>query len=222
MITFNHNPKNERGMMKSQDNRAFGGAVMNGTETVMEEMNGAMTEVARQRSSPMIVLFDFSGKVVHISSDLLELFTGKLPIEINDVFQDLKELLKKSNNGDAQHEDVQIKEALTIEKENYLCRGICLSNGNEITKAKFLIMLEKLKIRRNGSSELAKQAFCLSEKQMEIVNLLFKGYTNKEIANSLHIAEPTVKGHLQLIMAKMHVTTRTGILSKVVQASGTV
>lgn len=195
---------------------------MNQVEEGGREMDEALSEVAKQRSSPMIVLFDYSGKVVHISADLLESFMGKLPVEINDVCQDLKELLKKRNNGEAQHEDVQIKEVLTIENENYLCRGICLRNGKEIMKAKFLIILEKLKTRKNGSPELAKQMFYLSEKQMGIVNLLFKGYTNKEIANSLHIAEPTVKGHLQIIMAKMHVTTRTGVLSKVVQASGAV
>jgi DNA-binding CsgD family transcriptional regulator len=39
--------------------------------------------------------------------------------------------------------------------------------------------------------------------------------TNKEIASSLGITEPTVKSHIRGLMDKTRSTTRTGILSQV-------
>ena len=78
-------------------------------------------------------------------------------------------------------------------------------------------MLDPLTARNKRDYGLAKKVYRLSPREMDIVSHLFNGYTNKEIANTLGISEPTVKGHLQIIMAKMRVTTRTGILSKVAQ-----
>ncbi len=48
----------------------------------------------------------------------------------------------------------------------------------------------------------------LSPKELEVLQLLTKGLTNKEIANLLNIAENTVKNHLSNILAKLHLANR--------------
>jgi DNA-binding CsgD family transcriptional regulator len=180
-------------------------------------MNEPLSEIAMRRSSPMIIMFDYNGKVIHVSNDVTELFKNKLPDEILAFFHDLKDFSEENSKKKSDQIEVQTKQHLTIQEDNYLCRGICLYEGKKINKAKFLMILDKLTARNKNDYELAKKIYRLTPREMDIINLLFNGYTNKEIANALHISEPTVKGHLQIIMAKMRVTTRTGILSKVVE-----
>jgi NarL family two-component system response regulator LiaR len=42
-----------------------------------------------------------------------------------------------------------------------------------------------------------------------VLRLLAQGYSNKEIALSLHIAEDTVKTHVRHILTKLSVQSRT-------------
>jgi len=49
----------------------------------------------------------------------------------------------------------------------------------------------------------------LTEREEEILSLVALGYTNKEIANKLGIAEKTVKNHISNIFQTLHVTNRT-------------
>jgi NarL family two-component system response regulator LiaR len=49
----------------------------------------------------------------------------------------------------------------------------------------------------------------LTEREMEVLNLLVQGYSNKEVARALQIAEDTVKVHVKHILAKLGVQSRT-------------
>jgi DNA-binding NarL/FixJ family response regulator len=49
----------------------------------------------------------------------------------------------------------------------------------------------------------------LSERELEIVGLLARGATNREIAAALVLAEGTVKNHITNILGKLQVDTRT-------------
>jgi DNA-binding NarL/FixJ family response regulator len=49
----------------------------------------------------------------------------------------------------------------------------------------------------------------LTERELEIVQLLAQGATNREIATTLVVAEGTVKNHVTNIFAKLQVETRT-------------
>lgn len=48
----------------------------------------------------------------------------------------------------------------------------------------------------------------LSPREKEIIALLAKGVSNKEMANTLNVAESTVKIHVQNILKKLHLTSR--------------
>lgn len=49
----------------------------------------------------------------------------------------------------------------------------------------------------------------LTDREIEIMDLLVEGYQNQEIADALHIALPTAKNHVTHIMTKMDIHTRT-------------
>ena len=48
----------------------------------------------------------------------------------------------------------------------------------------------------------------LSKREIEIINLVAKGYSNKVIASSLFISDETVKKHLRNIFSKLNVRSR--------------
>jgi len=54
----------------------------------------------------------------------------------------------------------------------------------------------------------------LTERETEILRLMAGGYSNKEIANSLGVAEGTIKNHVSNILSKMGVRDRTRAVLK--------
>ena len=54
----------------------------------------------------------------------------------------------------------------------------------------------------------------LTKREVEILRLMAGGYSNKEIANSLGVAEGTVKNHVSNILSKMGVRDRTRAVLK--------
>lgn len=55
---------------------------------------------------------------------------------------------------------------------------------------------------------LGDDVFNLSPREKEMLSLLTKGASNRQLANVLRITENTVKVHLRKIMRKLHVRSR--------------
>lgn len=53
------------------------------------------------------------------------------------------------------------------------------------------------------------ESMCLSAREDELLELLSKGYSNKEIAEQTHLTLETVRTYLKRIYEKMHVRSRT-------------
>ena len=58
----------------------------------------------------------------------------------------------------------------------------------------------------------------LTERETEILRLMAGGYSNKEIASALHVAEGTVKNHVSNVLSKMGVRDRTRAVLKALEA----
>jgi len=61
--------------------------------------------------------------------------------------------------------------------------------------------------RRTGYSRGAQNE--LSARETEIIRLIARGMSNKEISGKLHLSEKTVKNHISRIFAKLNINART-------------
>lgn len=98
----------------------------------------------------------------------------------------------------------------------YLLRALFLKPQSESDETiHFMILIEKVSqgVRVDQIDWTAK----LTPRENEVVHLLLEGKTNKEIAVCIDIGEYTVKDHIKRIMKKLAVTTRAGIVAKVLQ-----
>ena len=57
----------------------------------------------------------------------------------------------------------------------------------------------------------------LSQRERDVLNELFKGQSNKQIAKSLFIEETTVKLHLRSLFSKLEATNRTEVVVKAIK-----
>jgi DNA-binding NarL/FixJ family response regulator len=70
----------------------------------------------------------------------------------------------------------------------------------------------RLMERMRGPTEEA-----LSSREVEVLALVAKGASNREIADQLWISEATVKSHLLHIFSKLNVTDRTAAVTKALE-----
>jgi DNA-binding NarL/FixJ family response regulator len=62
----------------------------------------------------------------------------------------------------------------------------------------------------------AKPVEPLTDRELDVLRLAAKGYTNKAIGIQLHISDRTVQGHLAHIFAKMQANSRTEAVMRAV------
>jgi DNA-binding NarL/FixJ family response regulator len=66
--------------------------------------------------------------------------------------------------------------------------------------------------RQGGAQEVE----ALTERELEVLTLAAKGYTNKAIARQLNISDRTVQGHLAHVFDKLHASSRTEAVMRAV------
>ena len=102
-------------------------------------------------------------------------------------------------------------------KRTYHCRSFPLNlNGSaDVPNHPAIVLL--LERTTNGAVRVAEicTRFGLTPREQETVKLLFEGLTSKEIADRMNISPNTVKAFLRLVMVKMGVSTRSGIVGKI-------
>jgi len=101
-------------------------------------------------------------------------------------------------------------------RRTYLCRAFPLNTGANVPGRPALALL--LERKSNGGDTVAEIArrFGLTAREQETMQLLAEGLCSKEIAVRMNISPNTVKAFVHLVMVKMGVSTRTGIIGKMV------
>ena len=95
-----------------------------------------------------------------------------------------------------------------------LLRSIRATNDGQTTldqRVAATVTNQLMNLARGESNELSSQLEDnpLSEREMEVVELIAQGKTNKEIAEALIIAEKTARNHVSRILTKLGLTRRS-------------
>jgi DNA-binding CsgD family transcriptional regulator len=101
-------------------------------------------------------------------------------------------------------------------RRKYACQAFkcdCQIRGEEPLST--VLLLERWSHGTNGLTGLVEQ-FGLSPREVQTVGLLVAGLTTKQIATRMNISANTVKAFLRIVMFKMDVSTRSGIVGKIV------
>jgi DNA-binding CsgD family transcriptional regulator len=101
-------------------------------------------------------------------------------------------------------------------RRSYHCRMFPVAPlARDSGQSRMAILLER-NLRRPNLQQMA-DGFSLSRREREVVQFLVQGLTTKEIAGRMGISANTVKAFVRLVMVKIKVTTRSGIVGKFLQ-----
>jgi len=79
-------------------------------------------------------------------------------------------------------------------------------------------LIKRLFQENKTSPNLLEQA-CLTNRELEVLKLLAKGYSNNHIAENLVISERTVRFHVRNLYDKLHINTRSELLAWAIRES---
>jgi len=168
---------------------------------VNEASSGNKAMDAVKKNNPDILLVDI--KLPDISGiEVCEKILNQYPnlkVIIITAFHDEKDVVKAIRAGAKGYilKDSDVKE---------LIKQIRLVYENKSTIDSSLIDTVFKEIAKKNVDHL------LSQREQEIVKLIFEGFSNDEISNKLFISTSTVKMHVHQIMTKLNVSSRTSIV----------
>mgnify|MGYP002718337110 FL=1 len=110
-------------------------------------------------------------------------------------------------------EDKEVYRALDAGVDSYILKTTSASDIAEAVRKTYrgesVFEPEVLVKMRNRMKKKAELYEMLTEREMEILLLISKGYSNQEIASASHITIKTVKTHVSHIFSKLEVSDRT-------------
>jgi DNA-binding CsgD family transcriptional regulator len=141
--------------------------------------------------------------------------TGLIPEQIHTVVHDLiGRLIHCDHPKDC--ESIKVERLCFANDQRFLLRGFCIPD-EPLQNSRLLVIMEKLHQQELQCPDTnIQQRYHLTEREQMVIIYLMLGFTNKEIANRMHLSEYTVKEHLKRIMHKTKTTTRTGLLARMI------
>ena len=177
-----------------------------GIEVVGEAENGQEAVEKAQELVPDVVLMDVRMPRVNgieatrqIRIDVPS--TKILMLTVSDAEEDLYEAIKAGANG-------YLLKEISVEEVAEAIRAV--SQGQSLISpsmaSKLLNEFNALVRRAEGRDQLPTPT--LTTREIEILRLVAKGMSNREIADELFISENTVKNHVRNILEKLHLHNR--------------
>jgi DNA-binding NarL/FixJ family response regulator len=125
-------------------------------------------------------------------------------------YDDIEQTLHAAIAGASAYcsKDIQPDDLLAVIRS--VAAGLYVINNHVMTPAEFKLWLEnQIESSRRSYSEPGSPFHPLSEREMEVLNCVVDGMSNKEIAGILGISHQTVKNHITSILRKFNVEDRT-------------
>ena len=198
-------------------------------EKIARPLNGQkQLENLQPQGTTGVILFSSTGQRLFMNTEaqafirqLQPLSTrasdaGLIPEQIHTVVHDLiVHLIHCSHPKDC--ESIKVERLCFTNDQRFLLRGFCIPDEPLAQNSRFLVIMEQLNQQTLKCPDATmQQRYHLTEREQMVIMYLMLGFTNKEIANRIHLSEYTVKEHLKRIMHKTQTTTRTGLLARMI------
>jgi DNA-binding CsgD family transcriptional regulator len=193
---------------------------------IVMEMRLRVKTGARENMSlarPGLIIVDASFAVVAYNREALQILA--YPDQPSQIGQVDNWLAHKIRTDLARRQaPPRFVEEFRSARRKYPCRSFLVDlkgekgNGSASGGGWQIVMLER---KSNDAVKLTQisQRFGLTAREGETVRHLLKGFTSKQIAQCMEISPNTVKAFLRLVMVKMDVSTRSGIIGRIIDSS---
>ena len=143
---------------------------------------------------------------------------GVLPQAVTSLVDQIRKTLKVRTDP-KDWEQIQLRCVVnTLHSSVLLCGTALIDQSN--AEERILIVISEVGIGAWQDKVLvrAKEKFHLTARETTVVQHLLKGWSNKEIANEMRLAEDTIKEYFKHISEKTSTTTRTAMVMKIINS----
>ena len=180
-----------------------------------EKGNSVHTAPAR----PGLIVVDASLSLVASNTEVLQILTfPDRPEKIQNLDAWLANKVR-CNLLESRSRSGLVGEFLSA-RRTYLCRSfpldVAASHKNGSPPGGLLVLMLERKSNEAVTIAEISERFGLTAREQETVQFLLEGFTSKEIAQRMKISPNTVKAFIRLVVVKMSVSTRSGIIGKIV------
>jgi DNA-binding CsgD family transcriptional regulator len=145
---------------------------------------------------------------------------GVLPPAVAGLADQVKILLQ-ARTDPKDWEQIQLRHVVNTLQSSVILCGTALIDQIK-AETRILIVISEVGLgalqAQDKAIAQAKERFHLTARETTVVQHLLKGWTNKEIANEMRLAEQTIKEHFKRISEKTCTSTRTGIVMKIIHS----
>ncbi len=175
-------------------------------EVVAEAENGEEAIAKAQELAPDVVLMDVRMPRVNgidaarqISMDVPS--TKILMLTVSDEEDDLYEAIKAGANG-------YLLKEISVEEVAEAIRAVVQGQSLISPSMASKLLNEFNMLAKKAEERQQFPAPALTGRELEVLKLVAKGMSNREIADELYISENTVKNHVRNILEKLHLHSR--------------
>lgn len=102
-----------------------------------------------------------------------------------------------------------------IDQYSFKINPFMVPNFNKGMETYYSVYIQKISSNECKKLTNAATFYNLTEREVELISLVLKGYSNKEISDELFISTHTVRTHIQNIFKKMNVNRRTALQERI-------
>jgi DNA-binding CsgD family transcriptional regulator len=163
-----------------------------------------------------MLLLDLSMRPIAFDRGASEIFTAAarrggssapaIPGEVLDAIRRSKE-----------QDPASPKVRFTLGTRDYICRSYLLESPNPSLQATVMAVYLERDLSLNDAVSQAGSEYHLTEREHQVLKEIAFGLTSKEVAERMNISPNTVKTFLRMIMMKMGVSTRSGVIAKLLE-----
>jgi len=166
-----------------------------------------------------LVLLDHAGRPLYFNTEAVRILTYPCHVtNASDLGKFLPRQIRCALKSRKSGEQVALTGEFHSHGRHYVCRMFPLSSGSRNPCVCTTAVLFERAAAKTSSVSAAAERFRLTEREQQTVTLLMDGLTSKEIAVRMNVTPNTVKTFVRLIMSKMAVSTRSGIVGKMFAA----